>query len=172
MRWKSEWDRVLQERYADCSNAELAAELGCRVKLVLDHARRLGLRKSQDYRHKLYSNIAIRYDNAKHLNSASANEKRKRTRKRMVASERTRLSWGLEQKTRIHIRMEPREKLMQRNRLQRLGYIVDEANLVAYWTEETKRAVRLERLKRGVKHGNMLTYYDFAPLVANSDENA
>lgn len=175
MRWKSEWDQVMLDRYAECSNASLAAEFGCREKVVLYHAKRLGLRKSKEYCHKLYSGIAVRCNNEARLNSEKAKMKRVASLEKVVASERARLKWGLEQRTKRHFRLEPRAKLLQRNRLQRLGYIVDEERLVAYWTEGTKRARRLERLKRGEKKGSLISYYDFAPLdtggVAKSEEN-
>ena len=75
-----------------------------------------------------------------------------------------RIRWGLKPKTNRHFRIEPKARLLQRNRLERLGYIVDKENLIAYYTPETKRATRIERVPRGQKIGSIRGWYDFAPL--------
>ena len=100
----------------------------------------------------------------KKVNTEEAIANRVISHRKRYESERRRIMFGLEQKTKIHVRTEPRERLLQRNRLQRMGYIVDEKALVAYWTEGTHRATRLEKLKRGQKQGKMWCFYDFAEL--------
>lgn len=48
--WTEEKDAVLVSRYADEKNADLARELGCGVRTVERHARKLGLEKSDAFR--------------------------------------------------------------------------------------------------------------------------
>lgn len=48
-KWEPEWDRVLEERFADERNDVLAKELGCGVRTLVRHARKLGLEKSREF---------------------------------------------------------------------------------------------------------------------------
>lgn len=52
VKWSPEWDRVLEERFADELNAVLARELGCGERTLVRHARMLGLEKSEAFREK------------------------------------------------------------------------------------------------------------------------
>lgn len=156
--------QVMRERYADEDNGVLAEELGVTARAVFCQAQWLGLRKSAEYESARRSRCAKERGFASRLNSSSAIEKRSETIRGQFKSERARVMCGLEQKTHRHLRIEPAKRLVQRNRLQRLGYVVDEKALVAYWTEVTHRAVRLEKLKRGETRGSMKCWYDFAEL--------
>lgn len=164
MKWTEDQRRVLLERYANEDNESLAAEFGVTARAVRGQARRLGLHKSMEYESKLYRRIAVESGSAARLNTPEAIEKRKRTLVKQYRTDKARIMFGLEQKTKRHIRIESRERLLQRNRLRRLGYVVDERALVAYWTEKTHRATRLEKLKRGEQKGSMKCFYDFAEL--------
>lgn len=53
-------------------------------------------------------------------------------------------NWGLPQKTKLHVMQTPRQKILDRAYLKKRGYILDEVNVIAYWTPETHRATRLE----------------------------
>ncbi|MBR5414133.1 MAG: hypothetical protein IK114_14065, partial [Fibrobacter sp.] len=99
----------------------------------------------------------------------AAYAKREATMKKQYESERLRIRWGIHQLTKRHIRVEPKQRLLQRNRLERLGYIVDKDRLIAYYTPETKRATRIERVPRGKKVGSITGWYDFAPLETKKD---
>lgn len=79
-------------------------------------------------------------------------EKRRQT----VREERARISFGIEQKTAMRLIQQPRKKILDRSYLKRRGYVLDEAEVTAYWTPETRRATRLENRPR--------RYYKFAPL--------
>lgn len=164
MRWTEEMHRVLRERYSDEDNAVLARELGVSMPALRNMAQRLGLRKSKAYESARRRRLALECGNASRLNTPEAIDRRVAAMKRQYEVERIRLSAGLEQKTKRHLRLEPRGRLLQRNRLRRLGYVVDEKALVAYWTESTHRATRLEKLKRGEKKGSLKCWYDFAEL--------
>ena len=71
-------------------------------------------------------------------------EKRKET----FREDQCRRRWGLPQKTKLRVAQTPRQRLLDRCYLKGRGYILDEANLVAYWTPETRRATRLEKMPR------------------------
>ena len=71
-------------------------------------------------------------------------EKRKMT----VQVERVRVKWGFAPQTKLRVIAQPRQKLLDRCYLKRRGYILDEKNCIAYWTEDTQRATRLEAQPR------------------------
>ena len=72
--------------------------------------------------------------------SKQAHDTLERTRK----EERARATFGLPQRTALRVKRQPRQKLLDRYYLKKRGYILDEENVVAYWTPETRRATRLE----------------------------
>ena len=67
-------------------------------------------------------------------------EKRKET----FTEERVRRNWGLQQRTKLRVLRQPKQKILDRHYLKKCGYILDEVNLIAYWTPNTRRATRLE----------------------------
>lgn len=77
------------------------------------------------------------------------------TRKRNFAEEKARVMCGLPPRTKMRVIAQPRKKIMDRCYLKRRGYILDEKNLIAYWTPETRRATKLEAMPR--------RYYIFKP---------
>lgn len=168
MRWTEQMRSYLREKYADGDNPAIAEHLGVTERAVQSQASFLGIHKSREYESARLSRIAKEKESALHLNTREAIAKRVETRKRMFRTERARIMFGLEQQTGIHIRTESRPKMLQRNRLQRLGYVIDDERLVAYWTPGTHRARRLERLSRGEKRGSIKCYYDFAELPENA----
>lgn len=58
--------------------------------------------------------------------------------------EKARVAFGLPQRTRLRVKRQPERKIRLRCYLKRRGYVIDEAAHVAYWTEDTRRAPRLE----------------------------
>ena len=68
--------------------------------------------------------------------------------------EKARAAFGLPQRTALRVKKQPRQKLLDRYYLKKRGYILDEENVIAYWTPETRRATRLEAGPR--------RYYKFA----------
>ena len=71
-------------------------------------------------------------------------EKRKET----FREDQCRRRWGLPQKTKLRVAQTPRQRLLDRSYLKKRGYILDEVNVIAYWTPETQRATRLEKMPR------------------------
>ena len=156
--------RTLVEMFPDHSDREIAEALGISICTVKSRRTKMGLRKSPEYLSRINRERAVRCGDAERLNTKEAVAKRVKTMGEKIRTDKMRLKWGMEQRTKRHFRTEPRERLFQRNRLRRLGYVVDEQNLVAYWTPETHRAVRLERIRRGEKKGSLKCWYDFAEL--------
>ena len=75
---------------------------------------------------------------------ARMHRKATESRKKTFAVEKARATFGLPQRTRLRVKRQPGKKIQDRHYLKSRGYILDEANNVAYWTENTKRATRLE----------------------------
>ncbi len=66
--------------------------------------------------------------------------------------DRARVMFGLPQLSKLNVKRQPQQKIYDRCYLKRLGYIIDEENLIAYWTPQTKRAVKLEKRPRRFYH--------------------
>lgn len=156
--------RTLVEMFPNHSDREIAEALRISICTVKSRRTKMGLRKSPEYLSMINRERAIRCGDAERLNTKEAVAKRVKTMGEKIRKDRLRMKWGLEQQTKRHFRNEPTARLLQRNRLRRLGYVVDEKALVAYWTESTHRATRLEKLKRGEKKGSLKCWYDFAEL--------
>ena len=75
-------------------------------------------------------------------------ERSAESRRRTLREERARTLFGVPRKTGLRVVREPRGKTCQRWYLRKRGYIIDEANLIAYWTEDTRRATILEKRPR------------------------
>lgn len=160
--WKIDY---LREHYHDTSNEVLAEAIGVSKFTVKSYRTKLGLRKDAEYISNLNRDKAIRCNNHERLNTPKAVAKRTATRIRINESERRRISWGLEQKTKTHFRLEPKGKYEQRKYLRNRGYIIDETNLIAYYTPGTHRAKRIEAIPRGTTKGTIHPYYDFRPYA-------
>lgn len=80
------------------------------------------------------------------------------SRRKTFREEKARALFGVPRKTRLRVVREPRGKTCQRWYLKKRGYILDERELIAYWTEDTRRATILE--------GKPRRWYRFRPLEA------
>ena len=69
-------------------------------------------------------------------------------RKKTFREERARVAFGLPQRTRLRVRRQPKQKIQDRCYLKRRGYILDDENNIAYWTENTRRATKMESWPR------------------------
>ena len=155
----------IKQLYPDHSNEEIAGIMGLSKWTIKSRAEKHGWHKSKAYMSALNREVAInKYNSAERINTPEAYAKRAVTRAKLYETEKMRIRWGLKQKTKRHFRIEPKARLLQRNRLERLGYIVDKENLIAYYTPETKRATRIEKVPRGKQVGSIHGWYDFAPL--------
>lgn len=75
-----------------------------------------------------------------------------------------RVSFGLEQKTGLKVIRQPRPKRRQRCYLKQHGYIIDDKNLVAYWTDKTERCQIMEKGNRNRQ------YFKFKPLSERGEQ--
>lgn len=182
-----EQDAWLRENFATVLNCKLADELGVSLRTVVRMARARGLVKDMSaiegeriekarkalkhaYATKKIqlhpeNGIAARFKpgyKARELfgeeKLAEMRRKGAETRKRTFAEERARATFGLPRRTRLRVVRQPRQKILDRCYLKRRGYIIDNANNVAYWTDETRRATFLESLPK--------RYFSFAPHPA------
>lgn len=86
--------------------------------------------------------------------------------KKTFREEQVRRKWGVHQLTKIKVLRQPKQKISQRSYLKHLGYVLDEQNCIAYWTDETTRAVKMERDWSKKIH----QYYKFKPLYENEHQ--
>ena len=92
---------------------------------------------------------------------AKGRKKAAETWKKSFLIDRVRRINGFPQITKLKTGTTPRQKIADRSYLKKCGYILDEVNLIAYWTPETRRAVRLEAKPR--------RYYKFADYNSKLD---
>ena len=127
---------------------------------------RYHLRKSPEHIHDMgvkagkASNIARGGDNSC-CYTPEVIAKRVESYKKTFREEQVRRKWGVHQLTKIKVLQQPKQKVSQRSYLKKLGYILDETNNIAYWTEETTRAVKMERDWSKKIH----QYYKFMPYA-------
>lgn len=152
----------IRRNFATMRNQDIANALGISKSGVTNVQKRYHLRKSPEFASALAvkagkaSNLAR---GGKALNiTPEVIEKRVATYRRTLNVERARRNWGLPQLTKAHVLRQPRRKCSQRAYLKKLGYILDEPNCVAYYNENTTRAVRMERNWDGKRN-----YYKFKP---------
>jgi len=147
------------EHFKDTENITLAKEAGCSPSAVNRIQHRYHLTKTKEHLHEAYSKCGKK---AREMYGTppiteEAIHRRAETFHRMYREEKARSVWGLPPKTRIKVRREPRLKTTQRTYLRSLGYIIDRENNIAYWTPDTKRAVRMEAYTK------KRSYYKFKP---------
>lgn len=75
-------------------------------------------------------------------------------RRQTYINEKMRVMRGLPQQTKLKIRSQPRQLIVDRAYLKSRGYILDEEKKIAYWTDTTRRAKQLE--------SKPVRYYSFA----------
>ena len=154
----------IRANFANKKNADLAKEMGISKTAIHNTARKYHLRKDRAFRHSLAVNSGRASSAARDkqfLNITQESiDKRAATFRKLREMEEIRFKWGLERKTKIKLIGEPRAKRDQRRHLIKRGYIIDERNLIAYWTEDTVRSMRLETRKKECVFKN---YYSFKP---------
>ena len=147
------------EHFKDTDNMTLASEAGCSPSSVNHIQRRFNLKKTKEHLHSEYSKSGKKtmelYGTPPITREAI--QRRADTFNRMYREEKARFTFGLPKRTNIRVRREPRAKQQQRSYLRSLGYIIDGNNNIAYWTPETKRAVRMEAYTK------KKCYYKFKP---------
>ncbi|MGN1253153.1 MAG: hypothetical protein ACI4T9_01090 [Prevotella sp.] len=168
-RWTAEDDNFLMERYYSERLIDLARHLGCSRSTITHHARRLGLWKGNtaernrdaialvemEHGNLTYKELAqrtgmtvktvCRY--ARMCGLRRSNEQWRanlsRKRKELYGRERARITFGLEQRTRLKLGRNKRLNML-RAKLRQLGYIYSEEdpNLLYYPDHLCRRPIR------------------------------
>ena len=86
-------------------------------------------------------------------------EKAVESRKKTYKLERARALFGLERKIKLHVVKQPLKKIQTRYYLRKRGYIIDDPAFVAYYDENTRRALKIEARPKQQR------YYDFKPIT-------
>jgi len=140
----------IAEHYLETPREEVCAKFGFSLSHLTKVVNQLGVHRPK-YRY------AKGVNNLQRLGYEREMERRKKVSAKMKELwriERARARFGLDRQTRLHVIPQPQKKLTDRYYLRKRGYILDEENLIAYWTPETKRSYTLERKPR--------RYYKFA----------
>lgn len=150
----------IRRHYKDTTNRALAALVGCSRSTVCSVKKRYALSKSEDHTHLMavssgHASAEARGGIALAEYTPEMIARRTETYKKTFREERARIAFGLPRKTRIKASRQPRAKCDHRAYLKRLGYVIDDNNLIAYWTEDTHRATVLEARPR--------QFYKFMP---------
>lgn len=160
----------IRKHYKDTTNYVLAKELGIARSTVCRIATKYHLRKTQEH----YSAMGRKAGTASSESRGGACfgvytpeiiSKRVETFKRTFHEDRVRWHWGLPPKTKLKVKKQPKAKCGQRTYLKSLGYILDEKNNIAYYTENTHRAKRME------EYTTKRRYYKFKPYAEHQREH-
>ena len=153
----------IRENFSGMRNQDIADALGISKATVSTVQRRFHLQKSPEQRRKMLAHAgkasAAARDNRPLNITPEVIAKRVESYKRTFREEQVRRRWGVHQLTKIKVLKQPRQKCSQRSYLKKLGYILDEQNCIAYYTEDTTRAVRMESDWSMKVH----QYYKFKP---------
>lgn len=172
-----------KENFPRMTNADICAHLGFKDSHLHRLARKYGLKKSDEFLawrdekarkchavyYRLHPNQKGNAENIKQWRFKKGGNpkltygerfmegirKGQAKRRETVKVERARISFGLEQRTKLRLKRQPRKKILMRYYLRKKGYIVDDKNNIAYWTESTTRAHVLEARPK--------LYYSFQP---------
>ena len=109
--------------------------------------------RSEEFRFKKGESSRKRWGKVKERHRI---EKAAASRRETMMDERMRVRMGKPQLTKMRVTKQPHQKILDRSYLKKRGYILDEENVIAYWTPETLRATRLEAAPR--------RFYKFAQL--------
>ena len=153
----------IRKNFADMRNQDIADALGVSKSAVSNIQKRFHLRKSPEQKRRMLvlagKASAVARDNRPLNITPEVIAKRVESYKKTFREEQVRRKWGLLQRTKIKVLRQPKQKCSQRSYLKSLGYILDEKKCVAYYTEDTIRAVRMEKDWSKKIH----QYYKFLP---------
>jgi hypothetical protein len=85
--------------------------------------------------------------NVQRLGEAKERERIRKSheaRNKTIASERVRIKWGFEQKTRLRLVRQPKQWIAYRNTMKRRGYIASRGSREIYYNEDTNRSAAVE----------------------------
>lgn len=149
------------------TNYELAEKLGVSRSCICKLQFMYGLEKSKEHRHYIRVKAGKASDKSRGGKwpgmCQAVIDKRVARYNETKRKEEIRIKWGLPQKTKIRIALSPIAYRKHVYYLKSLGYIIDEVRKVAYYTNDTRRARRVEKVPRGKKIGDITSYFTFMP---------
>lgn len=169
-KWTEEHDSILKERFNEDYIHVIAKDMGFSRSTVQEHARQLGLSKRQP---KMRNNdirefVEMEYDNMTYKEMAKRtgihhvtvwkianelglrrsrekwNEHLRRSRIEIIKSEKRRIVFGLEQRTKLKVVCN-KSKHYLRQKLRQFGYVADKGSNTVYYTDDTVRRPIRER---------------------------
>lgn len=144
--WSKEEEKILVHNYPVCTIEELVVLLKTSKRKIRQKAQKMRLRKTQEIRHKILSNIA--HNNISKMHTEVARTKRKTTLANIIKTERLRIKYGLPQKTnRIFSMLTSKENLAEirrRYELRKRGYILIKNERTVLYDTQTRRSKRKE----------------------------
>ena len=99
--------------------------------------------RSEEFRFKKGESSRKRWGKVKERHRI---EKAAASRRETVQDERMRVRMGLPQLTKMKVTQQPKQQILDRSYLKHRGYVIDDTTMTAYWTPETRRATRLEKM--------------------------
>lgn len=165
---------LVRRLFPDHTKREIAERAGVGASTVDRIQAMFHLRKSPEHLHAMgvragKASYIARGGDSSACYTPEAKAKRLATYKKRYALEDMRVRWGLTQQTKMRLKHGTKHYHDQVYYLRKMGYIIDERNKVAYYTETTHRATRLESAPRGRKVGSMLSHFDFKPYDGKMD---
>lgn len=180
----TEQDAYLRENYPVTNNQAVSEALGISERTLTRLARERGLVKDMAViEEKRRAKMSVSVHRAFVLNKRKANpmngvktwfkpgfkpkemfgeekfanmhRKAVETRKKRFIEERARVNFGLPPRTRMKVIKQPEQKIQDRSYLKKRGYIIDDKNNIAFYTDATMRCTRLEAKPK--------RYYTFKP---------
>ena len=155
----------IREHYPHTTNHVLANEMSLARSTICRIAMKFHLKKTPEH----YSEMGRKAGRASSESRGGACfgvytpeiiTKRAETFKRTFHEDQIRWKWGLPTKTKLRVRKQPKAKCNQRAYLKKQGYILDNENNIAYYTESTHRATRMEAYTDRTKKK---CYFKFKP---------
>lgn len=142
-----EGERYFRAAFPSTKNQVIADHLGIHRNTVTRLAQTLGIEKDEEFLQKLRM---ANFTAIAKPRPQEFKDKMSAIRKRMYASERRRVLYGLPQQTNMVIRVsnykERRQRIVFRYRMKRLGYIVPPDDFrTVYYDDNTPRARKAER---------------------------
>lgn len=181
----------LRDNYAETANEEIMAHLDIKWSTLHRFARAYGLKKSKEFMHSYQIKNAqlarivnehndwppkgYQIPNRNRFPKGVTNlmrlgpereaeriRKMKETRKATIASERRRILFGFEQRTKLKLNGRFRSKTNLRYNMRKLGYIIERCGQTATITSETRRSEHYEKRCKevGISLIYSVEYYD------------
>jgi len=152
----------IREHYKHSVNHVLAKELGLSRSSICRIAMKYHLKKTPEHYSAMGRKAGMASSEARGgvcfgVYTPEVISKRAATFRKTFHEDQVRWKWGLPPKTKLRVKKQPKAKCSQRTYLTHLGYILDEENNIAYYTENTHRATRMEAYTK------KKCYYKFRP---------